>query len=107
MGTRRRNRPVSAAVTNGPLTSDTGAPGARSTALSARDPPPGRSSMSTGATSRPRTCDGRPARGRPPAPAAKKGRDDAATSPLPEAGLAELVQLQLATLPVDPLAAYP
>jgi hypothetical protein len=72
MGTRRRNRPVSAAVTNGPLTSDTGAPGAHSTALSARDPPPGRSSMSTGATSRPRTCDGRPPGEDPPHPRPKK-----------------------------------
>jgi hypothetical protein len=39
MGTRRRNRPVSAAFANGPLAPDTGRTGARSAGPCARDPP--------------------------------------------------------------------
>jgi hypothetical protein len=74
MGTRRRNRPVSAAVANGPLAPDTGRTGARSAGPCARDPP-WRSSVSYPAlpTDRERAMANPPGE-EPPSPTAKKER---------------------------------
>ena len=107
MGTRRRNRPVSTAVANRPRTLDTGLPGAHSARPRARDPPsPVPRELPELPTGRERAM-ANPPREDLPGTHGQKGRGDAGTSPLLNAGLAKLVQLQLATLPVDPLAAYP
>ena len=107
MGPRRWNRPVSTADAKGALTLGMGLPNVCTTCPCARAPPLPVLLESPELPTDPRTCRGQARQGRaPPGPRAKR-RGDAATSPLPNAGLAKLAQLQLATLPVDPLAAYP
>jgi hypothetical protein len=88
MGARQRKRPVSAAVSSGPLTLNRGLPRDRSAGPSARDPPSRElPDLSTG---RERAM-AKPAKGRPPRTHGQKRRGDARTSPLPNAGLAKLV----------------
>jgi hypothetical protein len=90
MGIRRRNRPVSAAVAGGPFTPDTGPPDARPAGPCARDPPlPVFGELPELPTDRERAMAHR--QGKTPHAHGKKERGDAATSPLPNAGLAKLV----------------
>jgi hypothetical protein len=93
METRWENRPVSISVAIGLLRPDMGRSAARSTKPCARDPP----RRATRVTTLPAGPAGgrataNPSKGRPPhTPGHKAERGDAATSPLPEAGLAKLV----------------
>ena len=107
MGTRRGNRLVSVSAAERQLPLKRESPGSRPGKPRARGPPlPGRhpSTVCVARSAR----HGRPAPGKIPRQAGpQKERGDAATSPLSTAGPAKLVQLQLATLPGDRLAAYP
>jgi hypothetical protein len=78
MGTRRRNRPVSTAVAGGPLSLDTGLPGARSARPCARDPPsPVSRELPELPTGRERAM-ANPPREDLPAPTAKKAKKEEA-----------------------------
>jgi hypothetical protein len=108
MATRRGNHLVSVNAAERQLPPKRGFPPTRPGKPPARGPPrhqgPLLSTLSVARSAR----HGRPALGKIPRQAGpQKERGDVAASPLPNAGLAKLVQLQLATLPGDRLAAYP
>lgn len=100
MGTRQRNRLVSAIAAKQQLPPRRGFLGTRSGKPHARDPPLTEAAQWS-ATQQRRQGKTSHRRGR------KRREGDAGTSPSLNVGLAKLVQLQLATLPGDLPAAYP